>query len=84
MLAVLSCLLEGRAGAVRRDAFAAELDGDLVRVWVRATHATVGRSVVQVYFVDDLTLLVVEPSQKRSGSEQASESAVGQGGERVS
>ena len=83
VLAVLAGLLERGAGAVGSDAFTTEANGHLVGIGIGAAHATVSRGIVEVNLIDDLAFLVVETAEERSGSEQASKSAVGQRGEGV-
>jgi hypothetical protein len=84
VLAVLSGLLESGAGAVRGDALAAESNRHLVRVGVGALDASVRVGVVQVNFVDNFALFVVEASQKGASPKQATKAAVGQSRECVS
>jgi len=83
MLAVLVRFLKRRAGAVGGDAFAAQPYRHLVRLRIRALHATLGVRLVQADVVDDLALFVVETAEEGAGTEQATETAVGEGGKSV-
>ena len=80
VLAVLSRLLECGAGAVGGNAFTAELDRRLVRLWVRALDASGGARVRNGDALDDSALLVVETPQKRAGSKETAEAAIGESG----
>ena len=83
VLAVLSRLLEGGARAVRGDAFAAELDGRLVRLGIGTLDAPGGACVRDGDALDDAALFVVEATKEGAGAEQAAKTAVGERGESV-
>ena len=84
MLAVLPGLLKRWAGAVRRDALAAQADRNGIRIRIRTTDLALGRGLVHVDVLDDLALLVIEAAKESARSEQAAKAAVGKGGEGVS
>jgi hypothetical protein len=84
VFAVLAGLLERRARAVGRDAFAPEFDRRLVGFRIRALDAPGGARVRDGDALYDPALLVVEASQKRSSSEESAETAIGKSGQSVS
>jgi hypothetical protein len=84
VLAVLARLLECRAGAVGSDAFAAESNRDGVGIGIGAAHFALRGRIVHVDVFDDFPLLVVEPAQKRAGSEKTAQTSVGECGKGVS
>jgi hypothetical protein len=69
VFAVLSRLLERRAGAMRRDALSAQADRDLIWIRVRTFDASLRTGIVQVDLVHDLAFLVIEPAEKSASSE---------------
>ena len=71
MFAVLARLLESGARAVRRDAFAAEANGDRVGIRVGAAHLALGGGLVHVHVLDDFSFFVIEAAQERSRSEES-------------
>ena len=83
VLAVLVRLLKCGAGAVGGDAFATQPNRYLVGLRIRALHATLGVRFVQADVVDDLALFIVETAEEGAGTEQATETSVGKGGESV-
>jgi hypothetical protein len=74
---MMARLLESGATALGRNAIAAELDCRQVRVVVRALDAGRGVRLADFQISDDLALLVVEPAQERSRSEQTPKTAIG-------
>jgi hypothetical protein len=80
MLAVVACLLEGGAAALRRDAFSSKLNGGQIRIVVGALDARCRIRLADFEITDDLALLVVEAAQKSPSSEQAAKASIGEGG----
>ena len=54
---------------MRRDAFAAEANGDGVRIRIGAADFALSRGVVHVDVFDDLALLVVEATKEGARAE---------------
>jgi len=79
VLAVVACLLERRAAALRGDAFSSELNGGQIRIVVGALDASCRIRLADFEITDDLALLIVEAAQKRPSSEQAAKAAIGEG-----
>jgi hypothetical protein len=77
VFAVLIGFLESRAGAARSDALTAQAYGDGIRVRVGALDLSGGVRVSYGNVFDDLAFFVVEAAQKRAGSEQSTETAIG-------
>ena len=78
VFAVLIGLLEGRTGALRRDAFAAEANGHLVGLRIGAFDLSGGVRFGDSDLLDHLAFLVVEAAQEGAGAEQASEATIGE------
>ena len=83
VLAVLIGLLKGRAGTVGSDALAPQANRHLVGLGIGPLHMALRVRFVQADVIDYLSLFIVEPAQERAGTEQASETAVGERGESV-
>jgi hypothetical protein len=60
VFAVLARFLECRARTVRRDSFAAQTNGHLVRIRIRTFDPTTSTLIVDTDVFDDSTLLVVQ------------------------
>jgi hypothetical protein len=73
---VMAGLLKRRAAAFGRDTVAAELNRCQVRVVVRALDPSRCIGLAHLQVSDDLSLLVVQPTEKGSGSEQAPKASI--------
>ncbi len=81
VLAMVACLLESRAAALRGDALSSELYGGQIGIVVGAFDASRRIRLADFEISDDLALLVVEAAQKGPGAEKTSETAIGKGGQ---
>jgi hypothetical protein len=79
VLAVVACLLEGRAAALRGDAISSELNGGEVRVVVGTFDASRRIRLADFEVTDDLALLVVEAAQESPSSEKTAKASIGEG-----